>query len=73
MKNFKRYRNFDDAKGRCIASDSCDTNMAFRAKYNRRNRRNRKFRRREFIGEEVILHIMVVIIIVILIFIYQIK
>ena len=45
-KNFKRYRNFNDAKGRCIESDSCDTNMAFKAKYNRRNRRNRKFRRR---------------------------
>lgn len=45
-KNFKRYRNFNDAKGRCIGSDSCDTNMAFKAKYAREKRRNRKFRRR---------------------------
>ena len=36
---------FDDAKGRCIGSDSCDTNMAFKAKYARK-KRGKKFRRR---------------------------
>jgi|TARA_B110000858_G_C17676605_1_gene414532 hypothetical protein len=45
-KNYKRYRNFNDAKGRCIGTDSCDTNMAFKAKYSRRKRRNKKFRRK---------------------------
>jgi hypothetical protein len=45
-KNYKRYRNFKDAKSRCIGSDSCDTNMAFKYKYARGKRRNKKFRRR---------------------------